>query len=73
MADRKAIDVGHEMGALLFAWDLTSSGDARRDVAIAIMHALESYSIAIEGPRETLLQGCLYHLKHEIYRRLMAI
>ena len=43
------------------------------DVASALMHALEWYSINVEGPGETKLRGCLYELQEKVKARMMAI
>ena len=68
--EKKAIDVGHEMADLLLAWrPELSSGD----VASAVMHALERYSIQLEGSRESGLRGCLFELKDRIDKRIMSI
>ena len=43
------------------------------DVASAIMHALERYSIQLEGPGETGLRTCLFELQSKIDQRLKSI
>ena len=70
--DKKAIDVGHDIADLLLAWRPNRRGSSE-DVALAIMYALERYSIEVEGPGETLLRGSLVELRDGIDRRLMAI
>lgn len=66
----EAIDVGHAMAKLLLEWRPNFSRD---DVNRAIMHALERYSITIEGSNEAELAACLHDLKEKIDRRVMSI
>ena len=68
--EKKAIDVGHEMADLLLAWRPEMNC---QDVTSAIMHALERYSIEIEGPGETGLRTCLFELNNNIENRIMSI
>ena len=68
--DKEAIDVGHEIAELLLAWRPEMSAE---DVADAIMHALERYSIEIEGPGEIGLRSCLYRLSEGIAARHRSI
>ena len=68
--EKKAIDVGHEMAHLLLEWRPEMSP---RDVATAIMHSLEKYSIELEGPGETGLRSCLYELRGQGDKRLRSI
>jgi hypothetical protein len=70
MAKKQAIDVGHEMAALLREWRPKIKGE---DVAEAIIHALERYSIDIEGPRELGLMSCLTKLQIKMEERLRSI
>ena len=48
MTDKTAMDVGHEIAAILKAW--RPDMDHSEDVGSAIGHALERYSIDVEGP-----------------------
>ena len=70
MAEKNAMAVGHKITELLQAWrpDMDSE-----DVASALMHAMEWYSINVEGPGETKLRGCLYELQEKVKARMMAI
>ena len=68
--NKEAIDVGYEMARLLLEWRPEMSGE---DVASAIMHALERYSIELEGSGESGLRGCLYSLRESIDKRMMSI
>ena len=67
---REAIDVGHEMADLLLEWRPKMSPD---DVVDAIMHALERYSIELEGPGESGLLRCLRLLEENIEERIRSI
>lgn len=68
--ERKPIDIGREIAELLIAWRPEIDGE---DVASAIMHALERYSIQIEGGAEGGLRWCLNELGPKIQERLQAI
>lgn len=68
--NKEAIDVGYEMARLLLEWRPEMSGE---DVASAIMHALERYSIELEGPGETGLRVCLFKLREMIEERNRSI
>ena len=68
--EKQAIDIGHDMADLLLAWRPQFSSS---DVASAIMHALEHYSVELEGPGETGLRTCLFQLKDKIDHRIMLI
>lgn len=68
--DDGAFDVGTEMAAMLLAWRPEMDADA---VSAAVMHALERYSIEIEGPGEVGLRGCLYRLSERINARHRSI
>lgn len=70
MQEKEAIDVGDEMANLLLAWRPEMNGE---DVASAIMHALERYSITIEGSGESGLRSCLYALKEKSDNRIRSI
>lgn len=48
--EEKAIDIGHEMAELLVQWRPEMNGE---DVARAVMHALERYSMSLEGSGES--------------------
>jgi len=67
---REAIDVGHEIAAILQKWRPDMN---QKDVAIAVMHALERLSINIEGPGESNLSGILLELKDQCDKRIMSI
>ena len=68
--EREAIDVGQEMADLLLAWrpEMNST-----DVVDAIMHALERYSIEIEGSGELGLASCIRKLEKELDDRRRSI
>lgn len=68
--DSKAIDVGHHIAGTLLEWRPDFEGD---DISTAIMHALERYSITLEGPGESGLMGCLFELQKKIEARLRSI
>ena len=68
--DKRAIDVGHEMATLLAQWRPEMNAE---DVSDAIMHAMERYSITLEGPGETGLRSCLFSLKDKIDERIRSI
>ena len=70
MKEKKAIDVGHEMAQVLLEWRPEMNGEV---IASAIMHALERYSINIEGPGESGLSTCLFALKEKIDNRIRSI
>ena len=67
---KRAIDVGHAMAELLLEWRPNMDGE---DVASAIMHALERYSIELEGPGETGMRTCLFRLKAKVNERIMSL
>ena len=67
---KEAIDVGYEIAALLLAWRPETNSE---DVSTAIMHALERYSIEIEGSGEAGLRGCLQSLNAKIEERRRSI
>lgn len=63
---KEPIDVGHEIAKMLLAWRPNLSAG---EVAAAIMHALERYSIKTEGSGETGLRTCLYEMQVRINDR----
>lgn len=68
--DKQAIDVGHEMAKLLVEWRPDISGE---DVASAIMHTLEHYSITLEGASESGMRSCLFRLRDKIDQRIKSL
>lgn len=58
------------MAELLLQWRPKFDGD---DVSSAIMHALERYSIALEGSGEMGLLTCLRSLEQKIEGRIRSI
>ena len=68
--EKKAIDVGHEMGDILIEWRPTINGE---DVASAIIHALLHYSIELEGGSESGMSSCLFRLKAKIDEQIRSI
>ena len=67
---KEAIDVGHEITDLLLEWRPKMNC---QDVASTIMHALERYSITLEGSGESGLRSCLYELDKKINNRIRSI
>ena len=68
--DKRPIDVGHEITALLQDWRPEMDADAVTD---AIMHALERYSINLEGGSETGMRSCLFRLRDKIDQRIRSL
>ena len=70
--EKKAIDVGHEMGDILIEWRNQQLMD--EDVASAIIHALLHYSIELEGGSESGMSSCLFaRLKAKIDEQIRSI
>ena len=69
---QRAIDVGRKMADLLKEWRPKIRG-SDADVASAVMHALERYSIELEGPSESGLRVCLFSLSEKIDERIKSI
>ena len=67
---KKPIDIGHEMADLLIEWRPDINGE---DVACAIMHALEHYSVTLEGASESGMGSCLYRLRDMVDQRIRSI
>ena len=65
-----ALTIGHVMANQLLAWRPTMSTE---DVASALMHAMERYSIQLEGPSESGMRGIIHHLQDYMERRLRAM
>ncbi len=70
MAVKKACDVGQEIASLLIEWRPKM---APQDIASAIMHGLERYSIDLEGSGESGLSFCMQELEDAIEKRRMSI
>ena len=68
--EKEAIDVGREFTSSLSVWRPEMSP---KDVIAAIMHALEWYSVKVEGPGEIGLGRCLYELREEADLRLKSL
>ena len=68
--DKKAIDIGHEMAELLAQWRPEINGE---DIASAVMHALERYSITLEGGSESGIRSCLFSLKDKVESRIRSL
>ena len=68
--EEKAIDVGHEMAELLVQWQPEMNGE---DVARAVMHALERYSISLEGSGESGILSCMFNLKDVVESRIRSL
>ena len=71
MTDKTAMDVGHEIAAILKAW--RPDMDHPEDVGSTIGHALERYSIDVEGPGEAKLRACIFAIKSVLEKRADAI
>ena len=63
-------EVGHTIGSLFKEWKPAMNPE---EVARAIMHALERYSIDLEGSSESGLSGCLSSLESHIAQRRRGI
>ena len=70
VSDAKAIEIGHLMANHLLAW---RPAMASEDVALALMHAMERYSIKTQGPDESGLRGIINHLQEALPKRLRAM
>ena len=68
--EEKAIDIGHEMAELLVQWRPEMNGE---DVARAVMHALERYSMSLEGSGESGIRSCLFNLKDMVESRIRSL
>ena len=67
---RDDFKVGFEIATLLQSWRPTMSPE---EIASALMHSLERYSIEVEGPSESGLSACMSLLKKLIDERRMSI
>ena len=70
MAIKEPVDIGKEMANLLVEWRPQM---APQDIAKAIMHALERYSIELEGSGESGLSSCMYELENKLEERRRSI
>ena len=70
MKEKEAIDVRHEISQVLLEWRPEMNAE---NVVSAIMHALEDYSITIEGSGESGLRACLFALKEKSDNRIRSI
>ena len=66
MQEKEAIHVGHEIAKLLLDWRPEMGHE---DVATAIMHALERYSIDNQNPDESELRTIFVYLERKIEER----
>ena len=69
MADKEAIDVGQDIAKILLDWRPGMNYD---DVTEAIMHALESASIQVEGGSEAKMKACVFELRRKLEERTMS-
>lgn len=70
VGESNALQVGHVMANQLVTWRPTMSPE---DVAGALMHAMERYSIQTEGPGESGLRGIISHLQDQMEGRLRSM
>ena len=70
--EQSDIEVGCAMADILVEWR-PGPEIADGDIAGAIMHALERYSITLEGPREAGLASCFFELERMIEERRRSI
>ena len=70
VGESKSLDVGHVMANQLVAWRPAMSAE---DVARALMHAMERYSIQTEGPAESGLREIIGHLQDQMEERLRSM
>lgn len=70
-ANRPPIEVGTDIASILIAWDKSKPTPVQ--IASAFMHALEQYSMEVEGGSESILRGILYSLEHKAGERFRSI
>ena len=68
--DERAMDVGQEIANLLLILEPKMEPE---DIVGALMHALERYSIELEGASESELSQCIHELRERLDNRLRSI
>ena len=68
MKELEPIEVGNNMAKALLEWNKRDRVDGK-DVATAVMHLLERYSIEREGSGEGFLKSIFVHLDNQMKER----